>query len=73
MSSNSTHTKLFTETDLTLEGAIVIATAVKMAVLEHQQETTVSAQSEIYNVRYKNVCFMRGNNIHMPLLTNDLL
>ena len=35
-----------------------------MAVLDHQKETTVSTQSEMYSVRYKNACLTCGKRGH---------
>ena len=43
MISSSTQKKFFAKRDLTLQRAINIATAAEIAVLDHQQEMTMSA------------------------------
>ena len=64
MTSSSTQKKLLAEKDLTLQRAIDIATAAEMAVLDHQQEATVSHQSEMHSIRYKSTCTTCGKRGH---------
>ena len=64
MTSSSTQKKLLAEKDLTLQRAIDIATAAEMAVLDHQQEATVSHQSEMHSIRYKSACTTCGKRGH---------
>ena len=50
--------------DLILQRAINITTVAEMAVLDHQQEVTVSPQSRMYNVRCKYRCSTCGKQGH---------
>ena len=64
MTSSSTQKKLLAEKNLTLQRAIDIAIAAEMATLDHQQETTLSVQSEVHNVSYTKVCNACGKRGH---------
>ena len=44
--------KILAKKNLTLQRAIDIAIAAEMAILDHQQETVVSVQSEVHSVSY---------------------
>ena len=64
MTSSSTQKKLLTKKNLTLQRAIDIAIAAEMVILDHQQETAVSVQSEVHNVSYTKVCNACGKRGH---------
>ena len=61
MTSSSTQKKLHAEKILrTLQRAINIAAVSEIAVLDHQQEASMSLQSKMYIVRYKFTCSTHG-------------